>query len=734
MNSLQQLNKFTLTFNNKHLEEEFGKVDHKLKSYLIITTAFLYFCQLVIYLSLNGINISLIVFSCLVILLGILGKFHQKLLPLYNLVMQSFCCYFLSTYVVYSDMPIWRAFMNGQTVGSIFLLGSKSFIFDTLSVLVSQGIIMYICKPPVQNYLDFIQVAFINILTKYIYYLFARQTFINQRSIDSWYSAIDKLFQNNIIITKFEPRTCNISLHECNEYARRFNIHQSDDSFRQFLMNVKLQSEKRNSRLNSTRATANSVDFISLKEYLIQKYYKITNNKQQSMKQIGEELIGFYEKQKQVIRIKMKIGLLFQDEPYLIITFNDRIDEDNIKCLKKEISVLKSLFMISTISNKIKSMEISNYLQMNRIQLAKQKVIQQYTSLASIEEYIKQIIQKDSIQQITYNKISMKNLVDLIKNIYPTLKIEIDSLTLQTIITNDLQKIKTTIFYLISLIHDQYQHHATHIHEQWKQKFGIHRVNSYSNCNTDSSTISLVIQNKQSFLYDSISFQLKGIDNNKPDNLDEISSEKVINYSGFREEQIVKEIQKECIRYYISQIGPNNSLPEKKIIENENQFIYEFEIFKDIKNLSSKKAKRYSEKIQSDFKSQKINSNLKSENFIKQKNFSFHTPEYLIFNQNIRYNTKIISNNSLFVEYCQRLNKIENKQKNYSPKHFSLTNTDFIQSNEIHLNEITDEKDKEETSSFNIQPQFTVETNRNIPQTFISINNNDLALKTLENA
>ena len=51
----------------------------------------------------------------------------------------------------------------------------------------------------------------------------------------------------------------------------------------------------------------------------------------------------FFEKAKEIIKVRVKIGLLLQEEPFLIISFNDRLDEENIDFLKKEGLQLRSL-------------------------------------------------------------------------------------------------------------------------------------------------------------------------------------------------------------------------------------------------------------------------------------------------------------------------------------------------------------------------------------------------------
>jgi len=53
--------------------------------------------------------------------------------------------------------------------------------------------------------------------------------------------------------------------------------------------------------------------------------------------------VCFFEKAKEIIKVRVKIGLLLQEEPFLIISFNDRLDEENIDFLKKEGLQLRSL-------------------------------------------------------------------------------------------------------------------------------------------------------------------------------------------------------------------------------------------------------------------------------------------------------------------------------------------------------------------------------------------------------
>ncbi|KAL4463040.1 hypothetical protein ABPG72_002923 [Tetrahymena utriculariae] len=350
------LNKYTLKYLNSSYEREFNEKD-TVKKYKLQLAITIYFTVMnSIYLGVVGFDLNLILYTLMLL---------------------------VSIVVVEGQISAGEIFINGQAVSSLFLLSSQSFYLDAITMIICQGILRYMMQTlSYLNLLTAFQIIFINTTFKYLQQKQERQTFFEKKKAEQWNLCTDNLFQNTVVLTKYDKVTCKICVQDCNYQARKLKIY-DDDSFQEFSQIVKIDFSR--SKIGFLLQS----DKNTLKDYLLLKHHFQANAKkkkqrktpnliqsqpgssqqdtnQQELKKITQQniygsasinqskhdvLYVTYEnpkRQGELKRMKIKAGTLELDCPFIILSMQDVSSQTNlsnlkIKSTKNDLIYIKSI-------------------------------------------------------------------------------------------------------------------------------------------------------------------------------------------------------------------------------------------------------------------------------------------------------------------------------------------------------------------------------------------------------
>ncbi|KAL4496666.1 hypothetical protein ABPG73_011632 [Tetrahymena malaccensis] len=379
------LNKYTLRYLNSSYEKEFNEKDAVKKFKLQLAIAIYYTIMNSIYLGVDGFDLNLILYT-LMLLVFIVVVYYKKIFVYYTnilIILATQVSYLIYIKQREGQISAGEIFINGQAVSSLFLLSSQSFYFDAITMIICQAILRYMMQTlSYLNLLDAFQIIFINTTFKYLQQKQERQTFFEKKKAEQWNLCTDNLFQNTVVLTKYDKVTCKVSVQDCNYQARKLKIY-DDNSFEEFSQTVKidLSRSKISFLLQSEKNT--------LKDYLLLKHHfqanakkrkqgKIQNqiqsqsgssqqdsNQQELKKNPQQNIDGStsikyakhdvlyvtYENPKQqgeIKRMKIKAGTLELDCPFIILSMQDVSSQTNlsnlkIKSTKNDLIYIKSI-------------------------------------------------------------------------------------------------------------------------------------------------------------------------------------------------------------------------------------------------------------------------------------------------------------------------------------------------------------------------------------------------------
>ncbi|EAR87324.2 transmembrane protein, putative (macronuclear) [Tetrahymena thermophila SB210] len=431
------LNKYTLRYFNSSYEKEFNEKDAIKKYKLQLAIAIYYTIMNSIYLGVDGFDLNLILYTIMLLIFIILVH-QKKILVYYTNILIILATQF--SYLIYikereGQISAGEIFINGQAVSSLFLLSSQSFYFDAITMIICQAMLRYMMQTlSYLNLLDAFQIIFINSTFKYLQQRQERQTFFEKKKAEQWNLCTDNLFQNTVVLTKYDKVTCKVCVQDCNYQARKLKIY-DDDSFEEFSQTVKIDLSKSKISFLLSNEKNTLKDYLLLKHYLQsnlkkRKAGKIPNqiqsqsgssqqdtNQQESKKVTQQNIDGStsikyakhdvlyvtYENPKcqgEIKRMKIKAGTLELDYPFIILSMQDVSSQTNLSNLKIK-STKNDLIYIKSI-NEIRDKVVKIISQITSSRFSSQK-----NETNSINQQNQRRVSNEEVQLngfITYKK------------------------------------------------------------------------------------------------------------------------------------------------------------------------------------------------------------------------------------------------------------------------------------------------------------------------------------------
>ncbi|EAR91202.2 transmembrane protein, putative (macronuclear) [Tetrahymena thermophila SB210] len=365
-------------------------------------------------------------------------------------------------------------YLNGITQVMYWIVECQNFLAESISLLISFGIITYYQVLPHNYSINYFFSIIIICFYKYIHNINDRKLYLALKNFQEWERLSEKILPNLFILQSFDYRTHRMQVYDCNERAKQYQIDQSQDKYIQFLNQMKI--EEFLTVVNPIDSLFKNQGIYTLKDYLLKKheeiyrvyiesdantqtkyqqmkrknlqsspnqtsqikYWKENNGGQDYVEDLSVSMIN-QETEKRVC-FKVKIFVLHMNEPFLIICMEDiSIFQEN-KYLKE-----KQLNQIDLIQELVKcledKMQYIQYTKQYAIRNLQRKIMQFKIILQSFQQNFKLL----NVQQFSFSEV-----IDKIKLIFVDQNIKILGEYSDLLVFSDKKYIFKSIFVIIA--------------------------------------------------------------------------------------------------------------------------------------------------------------------------------------------------------------------------------------------------------------------------------------------
>ncbi|KAL4461034.1 hypothetical protein ABPG74_016506 [Tetrahymena malaccensis] len=276
-NFAQYYNKFTLMFLSSKMEKDYRNDTQKKNRFQLRT----------ILLTLSSFGIVVVIWnlvkysqflipSTISIVTNILGYFFVKKYP-FQIIEVKITFFSIFNQIIYDLLITSSDIMNTKNIilGEFFItvticifFRTRIFILDCLLVLITR-IIHLVFLGRIYQDMEIAPIAFMIVsqVSIVFFYFFqseknAREKYLLKNSHDQWAEIVDKVLPVNIIISKFNQRTCEIILGSCNTNCSKIFKIKDNESYNSMLIKMKIGNNESESSQ-------------SLRDYVLNKHFSI---------------------------------------------------------------------------------------------------------------------------------------------------------------------------------------------------------------------------------------------------------------------------------------------------------------------------------------------------------------------------------------------------------------------------------------------------------------------------
>ncbi|EAS01465.2 ATPase, histidine kinase-, DNA gyrase B (macronuclear) [Tetrahymena thermophila SB210] len=286
-NFAQYYNKFTLMFLSSKMEKDYRNDTQKKNRFQLRTILLtLSFFGIVIVIWNLVKNSYFLIPSTISIATNILGYFIVKKYP-FQLIELKIAFFSIFNQVIYDMLITNSNIMDTKNIilGEFFItvticiyFRTRIFILDCLLVLVTR-IIHLIFLGKIYRDMEIASIAFLiaSQVSIVFFYFFqseknAREKYLLKNSHDQWAEIVDKVLPVNIIISKFNQRTCEIILGSCNTNCSKIFKIKDNETYNSMLIKMKIGN-------NESESSQSLRDYVLNKHFSIAERQRISRDK-----------------------------------------------------------------------------------------------------------------------------------------------------------------------------------------------------------------------------------------------------------------------------------------------------------------------------------------------------------------------------------------------------------------------------------------------------------------------
>ncbi|EAR98705.2 transmembrane protein, putative (macronuclear) [Tetrahymena thermophila SB210] len=440
------INKFLAKFKNDKLETQFlNSLERKrqIPLYLVLLAEVIWAAmRLIMGVDQQNELQTLLVCSGFMLIFRFTPSRFQKYLLLIG---QVYSTYNVQTYLLEynsnssKDISTFQInFQNGMMQVIYYVLESQNFALEIISMLTNFSILVYYMQMPTAYLEVYIMSFLILIICKHYQNVNQRRLFLSLKNFEELEKINNLALSNILFIQQFDKRTYEMKLIDCNEKAKKFNIHKSQEIYNDFLQSISVSDLKLSSSMLIGKSNIKKLE--TLKDILLiqhahvyedmvkkkeeekkkqKKEKKLNQQEDESLHLLNGDLKVSWTDQesKKKYKFNVKIVPIYINEPLLFVFLEDITIYSKFTNLKvnKDNEFLLQQSTISFLSDKLQEIMVAAQISVKQMQrqlisinqalnfLKRQELSQIYTEEFSLSTIINQVMKLyEDFPQIKY--------------------------------------------------------------------------------------------------------------------------------------------------------------------------------------------------------------------------------------------------------------------------------------------------------------------------------------------
>ncbi|KAL4461502.1 hypothetical protein ABPG74_016126 [Tetrahymena malaccensis] len=453
------INKFLAKFKNDKLETQFlNSLERKIPIYLVLLAEVIWAAmRLIMGVDQQNELQTLLACSGFIIIFRFIPSRFQKYMLLLG---QVYSTYNVQTYLLEynaknsDDISTFQInFQNGMMQVIYYVLESQNFALEVFSMLTNLAILIYYMQMPLAYLEVYIMSFLILIICKHYQNVNQRRLFLSLKNFEELEKINNLALSNILFIQQFNKRTYEMKLVDCNEKAKKFNIHKSQEAYNDFLQSINVQDIKLSSSMLINKTHIKKLETLKdvllvqhahVYEDMIKKKKEDEDKKKKKKLQSqdddeslhllnGDLKVNWTDHQlKKKFRFNVKIVPIYINEPLMFVFLEDitiysqftnlKVTRDNQFNLQQSTN--------SFISDKLQEIMVASQISIKHMQrqlisikqaldfLKKHELSQLLIEEFSLSTIINQVIKMyDDLVQIKYTNLLSNDLIKSYKHI-----------------------------------------------------------------------------------------------------------------------------------------------------------------------------------------------------------------------------------------------------------------------------------------------------------------------------
>ncbi|KAL4469906.1 hypothetical protein ABPG72_006546 [Tetrahymena utriculariae] len=432
------INKFLAKFKNDKLETQFlNSLERKrqIPIYLVVLAELIWASmRLIMGIDLQNELQTLLACSGFIIVFRLIPSRFQKYMLLIG---QVYSTYNVQTYLLEynsknsNDISTFQInFQNGMMQVIYYVLESQNFALEVVSMLINFGILVFYLQMPAAYLEVYIMSFLILIIFKHYQNVNQRRLFLTLKNFEELEKINNLALSHILFIQQFNKRTYEMKLIDCNEKAKKFNIHKSQEAYNEFLQSINVSDLKLSSSMLINKTQVKKLETLKdvllvqhahVYEDMIKKKEEDKQKKQKEKKQQSQDdeslhllngnlKVNWTDQQlKKKFRFNVKIVPIYINEPLMFVLLEDITIYSQFTNLKvtKDNQFNLQQSTISFLSDKLQEIMVAGQISIKKMQ----------RQLISIKQALN-FLKKYELSKLSIEEFSLSTIINQVIKIY----------------------------------------------------------------------------------------------------------------------------------------------------------------------------------------------------------------------------------------------------------------------------------------------------------------------------